>query len=81
MKLYESNSFYYICRYKSQSQSLQSSSITPSPSYASIAGDTLDQLLSSTSTVLWAITDILKVPKGSILIDPQTLQPVFNPDG
>uniref|UniRef100_A0A336LKU8 CSON011473 protein n=1 Tax=Culicoides sonorensis TaxID=179676 RepID=A0A336LKU8_CULSO len=29
---------------------------------------------------LWAVTDIALVPKGSILIDPQTLKPIVNPD-
>ncbi|XP_063698227.1 R3H domain-containing protein 2 [Culicoides brevitarsis] len=29
---------------------------------------------------LWAVTDITLVPKGSILIDPQTLKPIVNAD-
>lgn len=29
---------------------------------------------------IWAVTDITQVPKGSILIDPQTLKPIVNSD-
>lgn len=31
--------------------------------------------------LVWAVTDIHSVPKGSIIINPQTLQPVKNQDG
>ncbi|KAH8303841.1 hypothetical protein KR018_011625 [Drosophila ironensis] len=36
---------------------------------------------SGTSGLVWAVTDISNVPIGSILIDPQTLQPIVNADG
>ncbi|KAH8302686.1 hypothetical protein KR044_009533 [Drosophila immigrans] len=35
----------------------------------------------SASGLVWAVTDISSVPIGSVLIDPQTLQPILNPDG
>ncbi|XP_011186383.3 protein encore isoform X2 [Zeugodacus cucurbitae] len=31
--------------------------------------------------LVWAVTDISSVPKGSVLINPQTLQPFVNQDG
>ncbi|XP_016969143.1 protein encore isoform X2 [Drosophila rhopaloa] len=36
---------------------------------------------SGTSGLVWAVTDISNVPIGSVLIDPQTLQPIVNADG
>ena len=33
------------------------------------------------ATLLWAVTSLDAVPAGSILINPQTGQPFFNPDG
>ncbi|XP_016965653.1 protein encore isoform X3 [Drosophila biarmipes] len=36
---------------------------------------------SGTSGLVWAVTDISNVPIGSLLIDPQTLQPIVNADG
>ncbi|XP_017058640.2 protein encore isoform X2 [Drosophila ficusphila] len=37
--------------------------------------------MSGTSGLVWAVTDISNVPIGSLLIDPQTLQPIVNADG
>ncbi|RZB54402.1 cAMP-regulated phosphoprotein 21, partial [Asbolus verrucosus] len=77
--------------YKSQSQ--MSESITPSPtSTPNQIGDSnrqdstcsdLGQLEkdSGDSRIVWAVTDIQRVPKGSIIIDPQTGEPVKNEDG
>jgi a component of the cytoplasm (encore) len=31
--------------------------------------------------VVWAVTDLASVPKGSLIIDPTTLQPILNQDG
>lgn len=71
-----------MCRYKTQSQSIRSESITPSPSYGSVSGDhTPEPAPSASSGVVWAVTDMASVPKGSVLIDPQTLQPIVNQDG
>lgn len=36
---------------------------------------------SGTLGIVWAVTDISNVPIGSLLIDPQTLQPIVNADG
>ncbi|KAH8252097.1 hypothetical protein KR026_003039 [Drosophila bipectinata] len=36
---------------------------------------------SGASGLVWAVTDIANVPVGSLLIDPQTLQPIVNADG
>lgn len=70
-------------RYKtqSQSQSLRSDSVTPSPSYGS--GNHTPEPIQSvgSSGVVWAVTDMASVPKGSVLIDPQTLKPLVNQDG
>lgn len=33
------------------------------------------------ATLLWAVTSLDDVPAGSILINPQTGQPFYNPDG
>ncbi|CAG0898875.1 unnamed protein product [Darwinula stevensoni] len=38
-------------------------------------------VLPSNQPVLWAVTSIDSVPPGSILINPQTGQPLINPDG
>jgi len=35
----------------------------------------------TTCGVVWAVTDMASVPRGSVLIDPQTLQPIVNQDG
>lgn len=73
-------------RYKTQTQSLRSESVTPSPTdYGS--GDhtpepSVVQSPPATSCgVVWAVTDMASVPRGSVLIDPQTLQPIVNQDG
>lgn len=70
-------------RYKTQSQSIQSESITPSPSYGSVSGEHTPEPAHpvTASGVVWAVTDMASVPKGSVLIDPQTLQPIVNQDG
>lgn len=74
--------FVILFSYKTQSQSLRSDSITPSPSYGSVSGDhTPEPSVPITSGVVWAVTDMASVPKGSVLIDPQTLQPIVNQDG
>ncbi|XP_059620400.1 protein encore isoform X2 [Phlebotomus argentipes] len=71
--------------YKTQTQSLRSDSITPSPTgYGS--GDHTPEpqsVLPSPAArgVVWAVTDMASVPRGSVLIDPQTLQPIVNQDG
>nr|XP_008195354.1 PREDICTED: cAMP-regulated phosphoprotein 21 isoform X3 [Tribolium castaneum] len=69
--------------YKSQSQ--MSESITPSPTSTpnqiveSSRQD--DEKDSSDSRIVWAVTDIQRVPKGSIIINPQTGEPIKNEDG
>lgn len=75
-------------RYKTQTQSLRSDSITPSPTgYGSSGGDHTPEPQSGQSpaagnrSVVWAVTDMASVPPGSVLIDPQTLQPIVNQDG
>ncbi|XP_073841640.1 R3H domain containing protein encore isoform X2 [Musca autumnalis] len=83
--------------YKTRTQSVQSDSVTPSPTGAYSGSD--DQHTSDYSPVtvnrenidtttslppcglVWAVTDISNVPKGSVLINPQTLQPILNSDG
>lgn len=74
--------------YKSQSQ--MSESVTPSPtSTPHPLGDTSrqDSAFSDApdkgadSHIVWAVTDIQSVPKGSIIIDPQTGEPMKNDDG
>lgn len=70
-----------IIRHKTQSQSLRSGSMTPSPSYSS-ENHTPEPMQSvSSSGIVWAVTDMSSVPKGSVLIDPQTLKPIVNQDG
>lgn len=82
--------------YKTQTQSIRSDSVTPSPTggfdsdeprlpdhpsdyaHSEINEDATSPLLSG---LMWAVTDISNVPKGSILINPQTLQPILNSDG
>lgn len=82
-------------RYKTQTQSLRSDSVTPSPTggYGSdephlrdnssaIATREINEVATSLpGGLVWAVTDISNVPKGSILINPQTLQPILNADG
>lgn len=69
-----------IDRYKTQSQSLRSDSVTPSPSYGS-GSHTPEPIQTVSSGIVWAVTDMASVPKGSVLIDPQTLKPLVNQDG
>ncbi|XP_054731765.1 protein encore-like isoform X2 [Anastrepha obliqua] len=40
-----------------------------------------DSTTMSSRGLVWAVTDITSVPKGSVLINPQTLQPFVNQDG
>lgn len=72
-------------RYKTQTQSIRSDSITPSPTgYGSGDHTPEPSVIQSPPTacgVVWAVTDMASVPKGSVLIDPQTLQPIVNQDG
>ncbi|XP_072388569.1 uncharacterized protein enc isoform X1 [Diabrotica undecimpunctata] len=79
--------------YKSQSQ--MSESVTPSPTStphptAEIREDIgcedeqqEDECLekSDDNHIVWAVTDIQNVPKGSLIINPQTGQPLKNDDG
>ncbi|XP_055382150.1 protein encore isoform X2 [Condylostylus longicornis] len=76
--------------YKTQTQSLRSDSITPSPTggYGSSDDHTSSELLIEQTTaapascgVVWAVTDMASVPRGSVLINPHTLQPFVNQDG
>lgn len=84
-KCYSKRNSNCVCRYKTQTQSLRSDSITPSPTgYGS--GDHTPEpqsVLPSPAArgVVWAVTDMASVPRGSVLIDPQTLQPIVNQDG
>ena len=65
-------------RYKTQS--LRSDSVTPSPT--GYSSDTPEPSAQSPDRgVVWAVTDLASVPKGSLIIDPQTLQPILNQDG
>lgn len=93
-------------RYKTQTQSIRSDSVTPSPTGYESGGDqtpepsqiaglpTATSPLAATAMaaataaaattgcgVVWAVTDMAAVPPGSVLIDPQTLQPIINQDG
>ncbi|XP_017778860.1 PREDICTED: cAMP-regulated phosphoprotein 21 isoform X2 [Nicrophorus vespilloides] len=81
--------------YKTQSQ--RSESVTPSPtSTPYLSGDSNRQdSTNSTATnvsdlhhddsdnsqVVWAVTNINSVPKGSVIINPQTGKPMTNQDG
>ncbi|XP_025830022.1 cAMP-regulated phosphoprotein 21 isoform X2 [Agrilus planipennis] len=81
--------------YKSQSQ--LSESVTPSPTSTPYPADTIrsdacgamshtninesSSLNQSEGQVVWAVTDIQHVPKGSIIIIPQTGEPLKNKDG
>lgn len=81
--------------YKTQTQSIHSDSVTPSPTggYGSDephlpdhSSDIANRENNEDGTTLpsglvWAVTDISNVPIGSILINPQTLQPILNADG
>jgi hypothetical protein len=77
------NSINFISSYKTQS--LRSDSVTPSPTggYGSDNTPELSNAQSPDTTrgVVWAVTDLASVPKGSLIIDPQTLQPILNQDG
>ncbi|XP_058837982.1 protein encore isoform X2 [Topomyia yanbarensis] len=67
-----------------KTQSIRSDSVTPSPTGYGSGDHTPEpcvQSPSSTCGVVWAVTDMASVPKGSVLIDPQTLQPIVNQDG
>lgn len=77
--IYAINSLLF--RYKTQSQSLRSDSVTPSPSYGSGNHTPEPPIQSVSSGIVWAVTDMASVPKGSVLIDPQTLKPLVNQDG
>ncbi|XP_044745223.1 cAMP-regulated phosphoprotein 21 isoform X2 [Coccinella septempunctata] len=74
--------------YKSQSQ--MSESVTPSPTSTphmlrdSRRQDSMNSEYSNDkheNPIVWAVTDIESVPKGSLIINPQTGQPIKNPDG
>lgn len=72
------NNLLSLFRYKTQS--LRSDSVTPSPTgYGSDTPEPSSQ--SPDRGVVWAVTDLASVPKGSLIIDPQTLQPIMNQDG
>ncbi|CRK96065.1 CLUMA_CG009501, isoform A [Clunio marinus] len=63
-----------------KTQSLRSDSVTPSPTgYGSDTPEPPSQ--SPDRGVVWAVTDLASVPKGSLIIDPHTLQPILNQDG
>lgn len=73
-------------RYKTQTQSIRSDSVTPSPTGYESGGDQTPEPSQSGEQptacgVVWAVTDMAAVPPGSVLIDPQTLQPIINQDG
>ncbi|CAG9813177.1 unnamed protein product [Phaedon cochleariae] len=71
--------------YKSQSQ--MSESVTPSPTstpHPTAEGAGVETLTASDESerhVVWAVTDMQNVPKGSIIINPQTGKPLKNEDG
>lgn len=77
--------------YKSQSQ--RSDSVTPSPTATphpdlSSGKSSLEEQSSQDRSsepadkqLVWAVTDMGSVPKGSVLIDPHTGQPLTNQDG
>lgn len=68
----------FINSYKTQS--IRSDSVTPSPT--GYGSDTPEPSTTSPdSSVMWAVTDMANVPVGSLIIDPQTLQPMKNQDG
>ncbi|XP_075163706.1 R3H domain containing protein encore [Haematobia irritans] len=80
--------------YKTQTQSAHSDSVTPSPTggygsddltpdHSSVIAnrEIIDASTSLPGGLVWAVTDITNVPKGSVLINPQTLQPILNSDG
>lgn len=70
--------------YRYKTQSLRSESVTPSPTgYGSDDHTPEPSIVQSPAAcgVVWAVTDMASVPKGSVLIDPQTLQPIVNQDG
>ncbi|XP_035913703.1 protein encore isoform X2 [Anopheles stephensi] len=68
-----------------KTQSIRSDSVTPSPTGYGSGDHTPEPCVPSPSTatcgVMWAVTDMASVPKGSVLIDPQTFQPIVNQDG
>lgn len=68
--------------YKSQSQ--MSESVTPSPTSTPHPGskkrDACNDIVGD-SPLVWAVTNIESVPKGSVIINPQNGQPLKNPDG
>lgn len=62
-----------------KTQSIRSDSVTPSPT-----ADTPEPSSAHSPDgrgVVWAVTDLASVPKGSLIIDPTTLQPILNQDG
>uniref|UniRef100_A0A182M516 R3H domain-containing protein n=1 Tax=Anopheles culicifacies TaxID=139723 RepID=A0A182M516_9DIPT len=67
-----------------KTQSIRSDSVTPSPTGYGSGDHTPEPCVpspSATCGVMWAVTDMASVPKGSVLIDPQTFQPIVNQDG
>lgn len=85
---------YKLFSYKTQTQSVHSDSVTPSPTggygsdehtpdHSSVIAnrENIDATTSLPCGLVWAVTDISNVPKGSVLINPQTLQPILNSDG
>ncbi|XP_058122898.1 protein encore [Anopheles coustani] len=78
-----SSGSYLTSSYKTQS--IRSDSVTPSPTGYGSGDHTPEPCVTSPSTstcgVMWAVTDMASVPKGSVLIDPQTFQPIVNQDG
>lgn len=72
--------FLRITLFRYKTQSLRSDSVTPSPT--GYSSDTPEPSAQSPDRgVVWAVTDLASVPKGSLIIDPQTLQPILNQDG
>jgi a component of the cytoplasm (encore) len=68
--------------YRYKTQSVRSDSITPSPTGYGSDDHTPEPVVQAPcGGVVWAVTDIASVPRGSVLIDPQTLQPIVNQDG
>ncbi|CAG9860010.1 unnamed protein product [Phyllotreta striolata] len=75
--------------YKSQSQ--MSESVTPSPTstphltHPDVKEDSIlcgeDNKSSDKNHIIWAVSNIHNVPKGSLIINPQTGQPLKNEDG
>lgn len=66
-----------------KTQSLRSDSVTPSPTGGYETPELHNQTAQSPDGrgVVWAVTDLASVPKGSLIIDPSTLQPILNQDG